>query len=125
MNQQKHILVVDDDLATRFLLKQMLEDAGYRVSLAEEGQSAMQAAWSEKPDLVVTDMDMPVFDGKKAMAMFSSDETLNVPVVVVSGTVEPMNIASVLDAGAAAFFPKPVDRQKFLAAVAELLSASG
>ncbi len=119
---QKHILVVDDDPGARYLIKQILEGAGYRVTTAEEGQSALQAAWSDRPDLVVTDVAMPVYDGVKTMAMFARDETLNVPFVVVSGVADPRDTTALFRAGARAFFTKPVDQRLFLAKVGELLA---
>jgi len=119
---QKHILVVDDDQGARYLLQQVLEGAGYRVTVAEEGQSALYAAWSDHPDLVVTDVAMPVYDGLKTMAMFHGDETLQVPFVVVSGVIDPRQAVALFRAGARAFFTKPVDQRLFLAKVAELVS---
>jgi CheY-like chemotaxis protein len=120
--QQRHILVVDDDFGIRLLLRKLLEGAGYRVTTAEEGQSALHAAWESPPDLVVTDMYMPVNDGYKTINMFSHDQSVQAPVIVVSGSVDHSGVQLVLDAGARAFFSKPIDAPAFLAKVAELLS---
>ncbi len=123
---QKHILVIDDDATIRFMLKELLEGAGYRVTLAEEGQSALHSAWSDKPDLIITDIDMPVIDGKRTMAMFEMDETIaNVPVIVVSGAVGINDAPHLLEmTKALAFFPKPVDHTRLLSKVGEILAAS-
>lgn len=117
----KHVLVIDDDAAMRLLLSKLLEQAGYRVSTAEEGQSGLQAAWSDRPDLVITDMNMPVNDGYKTIRMFRSDSSLDVPVVVVSGAIDLRDTQLVLDAGATAFFPKPVDGRALVARIEELI----
>ncbi|MCX6843420.1 MAG: response regulator [candidate division WOR-3 bacterium] len=121
---QKTILVVDDNLGFRLMLQKLLESAGYRVITGEEGQSALEAAWDSRPDLVVSDMDMPINDGYKTIEMFRSDPDLQVPMIIVSGVVDVRDTRLVLDAGASAFFPKPVDQAALLARIAELLPES-
>ena len=122
--ERKHILVIDDDLGFRLLLTKLLENAGYSVSTAEEGQSGMEAAWSARPDLVITDILMPVNDGFRTMHMFRQDPSLAVPIVVVSGAIDIRQSAEVLEAGAAAFFPKPIDGRALLAKIGELLDSA-
>jgi CheY-like chemotaxis protein len=119
---EKTILVVDDDIGIRLMMRKLLESAGYRVITGEEGQSAVEAALDHRPDLVITDMDMPVTDGFKTIHLFRRDSEFQAPVIVVSGVVEPRNAQLVLDAGASAFFPKPVDQAALLARVSELLT---
>jgi CheY-like chemotaxis protein len=117
----KHILVIDDDLSVRLLLTKMLETAGYEVTSADAAEAALAAAWSRQPDLVITDFDMPVYNGLRAIRMLRIDSNLRIPVIVVSGVADE----SVLEHGANAFFRKPVDRDQLLAKVAELLSGAG
>jgi len=119
---EKTILVVDDDIGIRLMMRKLLESAGYRVITGEEGQSAVEAALDQHPDLVITDMDMPVNDGYKTIQMFRRDSEFQAPVIVVSGVVGPRDAQLVLDAGASAFFPKPVDHAALLAKVSELLT---
>jgi len=119
---EKTILVVDDDISIRLMMQKLLESAGYRVITGEEGQTAIEAAWDHRPDLVITDMDMPVTDGYKTIHMFRRDSEFQAPVIVVSGVVGPRDAQLVLDAGASAFFPKPVDTTALLNKVSELLS---
>ena len=119
---EKTILVVDDDIGIRLMMQKLLGSAGYRVITGEEGQSAVEAALDQRPDLVITDMDMPVNDGYKTIQMFRRDSEFQAPVIVVSGVVGPRDAQMVLDAGASAFFPKPVDHAALLAKVSELLS---
>jgi CheY-like chemotaxis protein len=119
---EKTVLVVDDDISIRLMMQKLLESAGYRVITGEEGQSAIEAALDHRPDLVITDMDMPVTDGFKTIQMFHRDSEFQAPVIVVSGVVGPREAQLVLDAGAHAFFPKPVDQAALLAKVSELLS---
>ena len=119
---EKTILVVDDDSGFRLMMQKLLESAGYQVITGEEGQSALEAAWSHRPDVIVTDVDMPINDGYKTIQMFRSDPDVQAPVIVVSGVVGMRDAQLLLDAGASAFFPKPVDHAALLAKVSELLS---
>jgi two-component system, cell cycle response regulator DivK len=119
---QKTILVIDDNSGFRLMMQKLLETAGYRVIVGEEGQSGIEAAWSDRPDLIITDMDMPVNDGYKTIQMFRYDPALQAPLIVVSGAVDARNTQLVLDAGARAFFPKPVDQAALLAKISELLT---
>ena len=117
----KTVLVVDDDSGFRLMMQKLLESAGYQVITGEEGQSALEAAWSQRPDAVITDMDMPINNGYKTIEMFRSDPDVQVPIIVVSGVMGTRDAQLVLDAGASAFFPKPVDHAALLAKVSELL----
>jgi DNA-binding response OmpR family regulator len=114
---QKTILVIDDDLNWRLLLTKILESGGYRVVTADDAEAGLSSAWSQRPDLVITDFDMPIFNGLRAIQMLRTDSNLQVPVIVVSGVTDE----SVVEFGADAFFRKPVDNAQLLAKVAELL----
>lgn len=118
----KTILVIDDDSGFRLMLQKLFESAGYQVITGEEGQSALEAAWSHKPDIIITDMDMPVNNGYKTIEMFRYDPDVQAPVIVVSGVVDVRDTQHVLNAGASAFFQKPVDQTALLAKVSELLA---
>ena len=119
---EKTILVVDDDSGFRLMMQKLLESAGYGVINGEEGQSALEAAWNHKPDLIISDMDMPINNGYKTIEMFRSDPDVQAPVVIVSGVVDTRDAKLVLDAGASAFFRKPVDQTALLGKVTELLT---
>jgi len=103
-------------------MQKLLESAGYRVVTGEEGQSALEAAWSTRPDLVISDMNMPINDGCKTIEMLRSDPSREAPVIVVSGVVDVRDAQPALDAGASGFFRKPVDHALLLAEVSELLT---
>lgn len=120
--EEKAILVIDDDPGFRLMLQKLLESAGYQVITGEEGQSALEAAWSHKPDIIITDMDMPINDGYKTIEMFRYDPDVQAPVIVVSGCVDERDAQHVLNAGASAFFRKPIDQAALLAKVSELLT---
>ena len=120
--EQKTILVIDDDLGFRLMMQKLLESAGYQVTTGEEGQSGLEAAWDHKPDLIISDMDMPINNGYKTIEMFRDDPDVKAPIIIVSGVVDLRDEKLVLDAGASGFFRKPVDQAALLAKVSQLLA---
>ena len=86
-----YILVVDDEPDIRNLLQEILEDEGYEVSIAENGETARQAHRERRPDLVLLDIWMPDVDGISLLKEWSEDGAgLPMPVIMMSGhgTVE-------------------------------------
>jgi two-component system, chemotaxis family, chemotaxis protein CheY len=84
----RRVLVVDDDLDTRRLLGELLALEGYAVSLAEDGQRALQSLGAGAlPDLILLDWHMPVLDGGGLLASLASDPRLaSIPVLALSAS---------------------------------------
>lgn len=83
----KKILVVDDDDAIRELFDGLLTEAGYEVTLAEDGLAAVAALKKEVPDLVILDVMMPVINGPRLMELIRSSERpemWQVPILICS-----------------------------------------
>jgi two-component system nitrogen regulation response regulator NtrX len=120
---QAQILVVDDEPDIRHLVSEILEDEGYSVSSAKDGESARSAYANEKPDLVLLDIWMPDIDGISLLKEWSSGGSLACPVVVMSGhgTLETAVEATRL--GAHDFVQKPLSLAKLLATVKNALDA--
>lgn len=79
------VLIVEDEKPIRELLNDFLSDEGYGTLLAENGQSGVEMARAEQPDLVLMDLMLPLLDGFAAMrALKDSPETRDIPVVVMS-----------------------------------------
>jgi CheY-like chemotaxis protein len=88
-DSRMRILIVDDESSMRFLLKHVLEGGGYEVVEAHNGDVALALIVESRPDLVVTDMMMPVMGGAELIERLRSDpETEAIPVVVVSSQHE-------------------------------------
>jgi CheY-like chemotaxis protein len=83
------ILVVDDDTAMRLLVRSILEIAGHEVIEAPHGSAALDLiSFQRLPDVVVTDLTMPILDGKALIAQLRSGPvTATIPIVVVSGNL--------------------------------------
>ena len=103
------ILIVDDESNMRFLLRMILESGGYEVVEAAHGAAALERAKESRPDLVVTDLMMPVMTGRELVERLRAEpETAEIPIVVVSA-----NPTAVLDA-ADAVIGKPFDPEALL-----------
>lgn len=87
-----NILIVDDEPDLRFLYKLIFGDAGHEVTVASDGAAALERVNTERPDLVVTDIMMPVMDGNQLIRSLRSDPaTSSIPILAVSanpGVVE-------------------------------------
>jgi DNA-binding NtrC family response regulator len=120
---QPHILVVDDEPDIRDLVREILEDEGFRVSVAENGEVARAAYARGTPDLVLLDIWMPDVDGITLLREWSSGSGLDCPVVVMSGhgTVETAIEATRL--GAHDFVQKPISLARLLAIVGQALES--
>jgi len=101
------VLVVDDDLALRDLIHQVLVDVGYRTIMAADGAAALRIIRRTDLDLVLLDVNMPVMDGLAFLRQRSDEHChLTVPVVVMSAEDREAEARRV---GAADFLPKPFD----------------
>lgn len=97
--QSRHrtILVVDDEAPIRELLKLQLEDAGYRVVLAESARRAAQRVRDEKPDLMIVDAHMPYVSGLDFVSALIADSSMPwVPVIFMTGRSELRSHAEAL-----------------------------
>lgn len=116
------ILVVDDEPDIRNLVKEILEDEGYRVDVAEDAQSARAVRRQGEPDLVLLDIWMPDEDGVSLLKEWKEKDQLRCPVVMMSGhgTVETAVEATRL--GAYDFVEKPLSLAKLLLTVEQALT---
>ena len=123
-------LVVDDDASIRFVLGRALEGLGIRVTEVDDGAEVMAMICGHHFDLLVIDLYMPGMNGfevlrqvrRSAPGLRPAPRTSrDVPVLVVSGEIEPESIANARHLGATAQLPKPVDIDDFEAEVRRLV----
>ena len=103
----KHILVIEDDGAVRRHLAAYLEDCGYRVTAAAEGEGGLEMARTQHPDLVITDLHMPGISGFQVLSALA-EEFPALPVLVVSGTDLLTEVVEALRRGAWDYLIKPL-----------------
>ena len=115
-----HVLVVDDGEENRELVRLVLEEAGLRVSGAENGSVALEIAGKERFDVILMDMQMPVMDGFTATRLLRKTG-LKVPIIAMTAHAMKGFEQTVLEAGCTGYLTKPVDIDKLLQTLADLL----
>lgn len=116
------ILLVEDVPMNRELVTRMLQGAGHEVEAAVDGREAVEAVDRGGVDLVLMDVLMPVMDGlEAARAIRAAGHTL--PILALTATVRPEDVAGCHEAGMNGHLPKPVDREALLLAVQRWLRA--
>lgn len=116
------ILAVDDSSDNLFLVQTILEDKGYKVSLAESGHEALAQIEKEPPDLILLDVMMPGMDGYEVTRRVrQGHQRLGfIPILLITAH-QQSSVVEGLDAGADDFIRKPVDMDELLARVRSLL----
>ena len=117
----KYILVVDDEIGIRELLRDILQDEGYRVHLAENAAAARAFRLQERPDLVLLDIWMPDCDGITLLKEWVNSSMLTMPVVMMSGHGTIDTAVEATRIGAFDFLEKPIALQKLLKTVSTAL----
>jgi len=110
------VLVVDDEPDLRFVLRRVFERAGHEVFEAGDGAAALRSVAQSRPDLVVTDIMMPVMDGVELISRLRAEPgTKEIPILSVSGDWQ-------LAACADAVLAKPFDWKELIAVAERLLN---
>jgi two-component system cell cycle response regulator DivK len=118
------ILIVEDNEENRDSLSRRLQRRGYEVVAAADGRSGLVMAQSEKPDLILMDMNMPELDGWEATRQIKAiTELRNVGVLALTAHALAGDKERALQAGCADYHTKPVDFSKLLAQVEAILQS--
>ena len=119
---RKRILVIEDDDVMRELMCMTLEQNGYEVATAEDGVRGYDTALFLRPDLIVTDIQMPGADGIHVVRRVRDTTSLEKIPILVTTAFGTGSATFSLQLGANAFEPKPINSQSFLSTVRRLLS---
>ena len=120
--EQKTILIVDDKWENRSVIVSLLEPIGFAVVEAEHGEEGLAKAKELQPDLIITDLSMPVMDGYKLLHQLRHEETLkHLPVIVSSASVSDMDRQRSLESGGDDFLAKPLQVQELFLLLAKHL----
>ena len=103
------ILLVDDSITERHILTAYLTKLGHTPIIAENGLEAVKLFETEKPDLVLMDVIMPEMDGYQAARKIREENTTWIPIIFLSGRVDPEDIAEGIAAGGDDYLTKPVN----------------
>jgi len=110
MSERHKILVVDDDLVSRNIVKDILSSENYEVLEASNGNEAMRKAVVANPDLILLDLIMPGVDGFEVCRRLRTElDTVAVPIIIFSSKAEKEDILKGLEVGANDYILKPVE----------------
>lgn len=119
------LLIVEDNPANILLLQRILEGrTGIKSQIVRNGGQALAEIRRAKPNLVLLDMDLPDGNGLEVLkAVRASDDTLDLPVIIVSADANPSNVRRALDAGATDYLVKPYNVKILLNRIADFCPA--
>ncbi len=116
------ILVVEDQLDNRQILRDLLGNAGYELLEAENGAEALTTVARQRPDLILMDIQLPVMDGYEATRRLKSDPaTKSIPIIVVTSYALSGDETKAREAGCDAYVTKPYSPRQLLGKVREFL----
>lgn len=117
------ILYVEDNEDNIYMLSRRLKRKSFEVLIAQDGQTGIDMALSEKPDLILMDLSLPVKDGWQAIKEIKANELgQTIPIIALSAHAMDQHRQDALDAGAEDFDSKPVDLARLLAKIESLLT---
>jgi len=121
----RKVLVVDDNPVSRELIREVLEDSGRRVLEAENGEEALKKIAEEKPDIVLLDIQLPIYDGYEVLRRVRTILKLDkLPVLAVTAYAMKEDFERALAAGFAAYITKPIDAAALRVQVEEILGSN-
>jgi DNA-binding response OmpR family regulator len=119
----KTILVVDDKANVRTLVREYLTEQGFRVVMAENGQSALYTARQEKPDLILLDIMMPEMDGLEFIRAYRKES--DKPIILLTARLEESDKVIGLELGADDYITKPFGMRELVARIHTVMRRSG
>jgi two-component system, cell cycle response regulator DivK len=118
------VLVVEDIETNRDMLSRRLIRRGFQVILAVDGQQGVDLARSERPDIILMDMSLPVMDGWEATRRVKSDDaTRGVPVIGLTAHAMAGDREKAIEAGCDDYDTKPVELERLIGKIERLLGA--
>ncbi|MES1954879.1 response regulator [Salinisphaera hydrothermalis] len=118
---RRHVLIVDDREDQRRILRATLEPLGFALNECADGPEALHWLATERTDLILMDVALPAMDGFEAARMIRDRGLSEAPIMVVSANAYADNVARSRSAGCDAFLAKPIDINKLLDRLADLL----
>jgi two-component system, cell cycle response regulator DivK len=118
----KTILVVEDQADNRQILRDLLGSAGFRMIEAHDGEQALTVARSERPNLILMDIQLPILDGYEATRSIKRDPELkHIPVIAVTSYALSGDEERAREAGCDGYVAKPYSTRHLLAKIGQFL----
>lgn len=119
---KKKILVVDDEKEMVFAIKMALENSGFEVLEAYDGQAALDIARDKAPDLIILDIMLPKIDGYKVCRILKFDKKYKkTPLIIFTARLQQNDEKTGYEVGADAYMTKPFEAENLLKKIKELL----
>ena len=120
--KQPKVLLVEDTEDNRFMMRRLLEMAGYRVVEATNGEEAVKIARAESPRLILMDLSLPVIDGLAATRLIRKlPDFRSTPIIAVSAHDTSDFQSDALEAGCNSYITKPIDFNELEQLIAQML----
>ncbi len=104
------VLYIEDNFSSMFLIKNVLGAEGYEVIGAETGREGLAKAIEDKPDIIITDIELPDIDGYEIIEILKKNgETAHIPVIAMTVHMTNMDRKNAFEAGCDGYIPKPID----------------
>ena len=122
----RKILLIEDNEMNRDMLSRRLVRGGYEVIIAEDGARGVAMATSDRPDLILMDMSLPVIDGWEATRRIkATPELRKIPIIALTAHAMATDRDKALGAGCDDYDTKPIELQRLLGKIETLLAAAG
>ena len=119
---KKRILVVEDEIELVKAILIRLQQAGYEILSAYDGQEGLEKAKKEKPDLIILDLMLPKMDGYKVCGLLKADARYSsIPIIMATARAQESDEKLGLEVGADVYLTKPFQYEILLAKIKELL----
>ena len=116
------LLLADDNAFSRGLLVRRLQLHGFEMLAASDGREALQIARSQRPDLILMDLEMPLMDGRAAIRALRNDpRTFQIPIIVLTAHASTEEVSAAVEAGCRAYETKPIGIRRLLERIEEVL----
>jgi two-component system cell cycle response regulator DivK len=122
----KRILVVEDQEDNRRIIRDLLTSVGYELIEAQDGAEGVRLAESERPDLILMDIQLPVLDGHEATRRIKQNPELrHIPIIVVTSYALSGDDQKAMAAGSDGYVAKPFSPRELLATIRKFLPEPG
>ena len=120
------VLVIEDEFAIAKLVRYVLENSGFEVSLAHEGKEALDLIINEPPDIIILDLMLPVMSGFEVLEhMESNGQLKTIPVIVLTCRGQEEDKVKAMHLGASEFMTKPFSPSGLVAVINSVLNSGG
>ncbi|HZK30215.1 MAG TPA: response regulator [Methanoregula sp.] len=117
------ILVIDDSSFQRKIISGVLTENGYQVTLAANGKEGIEHISREQPDIIITDLLMPEYDGYWVLEHLNAQKR-TIPVIILTSDIQTTTEKRCRELGVTAFLNKPVDKKQLISTVQNTLKRS-